>query len=1714
MSRDSLFWKSLSVLFLILAIAGWITAARRTPPTAEDAAPRTTDVAPAESAAQSAPEEVEAPAQSASEGVEAAAHRAAALTLERAFADTPAIGDPRIILDFEGWNRLQGGCEALAAHVSISPNCAFHVTPRYSHWEDDEYALVGPFLPGETYTVTLASGITNNIGHVLHQDLVRVIDIPHRPSSVRFADNGRHLAPGASSAIVRLAACNIPSVDIRARRVRDANLLFFLRSSYYGDEPSDENALDFTGGTTLTNSVETVAPLDETRSVDIDLRPFLPAGPDAYGAYWVEASYIDPRSSRTVSDQRLVVLSDIGLTVRQSESGDRAIAWATSLTTGKPLAGVRVSLYSKSNDPYASGTTAADGTVELRYTLDKGDIPFLATASLGNDLTFLPLSTGSYDVTPDEERPNNARTPGASSYEAFLFAPRGIVRPGESLPLKVLVRDLRGRLPDPFPVSLELDRPDGRTVLTRAVRLSDLGTAESEFSFDPAWPTGPYTVRAYLPGDSDHILGSLSVSVEEIVPPQIKVAFQDVPTAPANPGEEVRFHIASEYLFGAPAANLRVTASVQYQATPFKPKGWDGYLFGDETRPAKFSRTQVIKDDRLNEEGVTLASCTIPDDFTVPSAIRATLSATVRQAGGRAVTEFKSLPVSPVPFYIGLRPSIRGTILANQAASVDIALVAPDATPATNAPASLAYTLESVSRSWNWTRNNDGSWRYVIDTHTAPVTNGIVEVAAQAGVEVAAHRAATQEAQAGVEVAAHRAATLSLPTATIGEYRLRVYDPNGKSSTTYDFEVVSEDLPWAHTGTDNPMAVTLVPDRASYAPGDRVLLTVKAPFTGEGMLFLEGAGGEWRHRPVTLTNTASTVSFQVDDIDVPSIHATLVLLRPPVVEPAAHRADGTAVPIGAVRAIGSTLLSVVRPDRALDVALDVPTELLPQSPLSVSATVTTGGVPVPDAEVTFAAVDEGLCSLTRFQTPNPLAWANAPRWLPVEHYDLFGRLLPLYKAESAVETSHIGGDGDVTANYRTTPGIPNRRFRLVALWKGTVKTGPDGRASATFDVPEFTGKCRVMAVAIAPARYGSAEAFAAVRRPIDVIATFPRFLAPGDTFAATLELFNTTAATAPVTLSLMGPSQEAENTELCSTNLTLAAGASLSFALPLAAPETIGTAAYTVTATSPAGAAPPAPFYSETFPLPVRPPAPYSRTVLSGILKPGESATPDPAALTNYLPGAKLTVSASARPESHLTEALEYLVHYPYGCLEQTTSTVFPLLYLADFAATARPDLFRDSSCADFVEAGILRILANQRSGGGFSLWQNEGTVYPWGTLYATHFLLEARKAGHGVPAEALDTATDYVESLLSQTSPLSPVLRAYAAYVAILDGRASVARPWTDRLLEKRADLPRSARAYLAAALLASGRPRDAGLVLATEGIAPPADVTDHDLGDLLESPTRDLALVLSAQCDLDPEAPLARDAADALLARRSTLSRWYTTQENAMALLALGKYFRAAFGPSTNAPPSAELSLGPDHVMEMPELGSTNLPAAASATLRNTGSSPFFYTLAVTGVPREPPSKPDFSKLAVYRIFRDARTGEPISLADDNPVLTLAQGDTIAITIVLHPQVDGLDQLVVSDLLPAGLEIENPALATSADLPNWLREEKKNADWLRSRDIRDDRLVLFTGALDHTHYAHTYLARAVTPGEYVYPAIAAEAMYDPAIVGHSIPIRLVVTP
>jgi hypothetical protein len=736
--------------------------------------------------------------------------------------------------------------------------------------------------------------------------------------------------------------------------------------------------------------------------------------------------------------------------------------------------------------------------------------------------------------------------------------------------------------------------------------------------------------------------------------------------------------------------------------------------------------------------------------------------------------------------------------------------------------------------------------------------------------------------------------------------------------------------------------------------------------------------------------------------------------------------------------------------------------------------------------VVVAAVDEGILQIIDFKSPDPFAWFYRKRGLSVETLCGLSELLPGLKAKEAV-----GGDQDEAVARRHLNPIKARRVKAMVWFSGPLKAGPDGAVHFRVPTREFHGEIRLMAMAAKGRSFGAATAHVKIDDPLIVESSLPRFLAPGDHFEIPVTVFNRSGAALALTVSsgFQGP---VEGDGPRSIALKLEADGQTLVAFQARALMAAGKAEIRVGADCPLGS------FSDATELPVRPAVPLRSVALSGSLGPDQRVDLD-------VPGGYIREGLRARLNLGNTRlllylrSLDYLIGYPYGCGEQLTSKAFPLLYFKELGLATGRYAGRAGALEKDVQAAIDKLARLQTADGGFAYWEGSEESDEWLSDYVTHFLLEADRLHYAVGAKTLgaalkrlgalkvappDGARGRLDRRLDNTdvSDVAPARRPYALYLKALAGvpdrQAMRAFVDTDRKTQTL-----EARCLVSLAYSALGDRGTARALLPDAGFLWKAV---RLLGGSLDSPNREAALTLMALAQCDPQDPRV-ESLITTLGKGMADGHFGSTQDDSWAFRALGAALqakdtqtgevRAEWGEKGGALKPVN---GAARALDAPELSGHALE------LHNLSTAPLYYSLLVEGTPLKEEQGKESEGIRARRSYFD-ESGKPLNLE------AVAQGQLVVVRLEIELK-RPVDNLVIADLLPAGLEIENPRLKSRGGLDFDPGENFEPAN----ADFRDDRVLLFTGRAEG-RLTFSYACRAVTPGRFAVPGLQVEAMYDP---------------
>ncbi|MGI8906434.1 MAG: MG2 domain-containing protein [Candidatus Sumerlaeaceae bacterium] len=1621
-------------------------------------------------------------------------------------------------------------------YISISPDVAFEVTSDY-----ETLKLNGPFHPETRYTVMVKPGLLGTNGELLFREVSLSTWVPAMKGFMELKEAGGHLS-SAGRMRLRVRSTQVPVFRVKATRLYDNNLVFFANNHNGRDKYAVEQFGHSIG--TKTFSVKEPAKVSTT---EVDLHEVLGAKPE--GIYYVQVQAEQPAKDEKkdsaqaqdfedyesdeysswnspYKDGEVIIVSNLGITGKRA--GNEATVWVTALDSAKPVADAKVRAYSSANQQIGEAQTDANGIAVIKGLGKSSEkTADIIVAESGADVCYLDLSktlegASETDDPDDTERNDALRDYLRKGYEAFVSPERGVYRPGELVHLLGHVRGKDSAVPAAFPLELQIERPDGRKWDPLPVTASSSGTLVTELRIPEFAPTGLYTANIQLGGtaerslrkkdrehrgmddeeeadDEPELLGKTEFRVEDYLPNRLKVeaTAADVRFSRAIP---LSVSIHAQEMFGQPAAGRAVTGTALFRTESFSPTGYAGFTFGD--LDSKYEPLERKLDEQTTDQnGGATITVELPKRLPA-SALRAEVQVTVKDIGGRSVTSLVERKVDPVEYYVGAKSSAETFAQTGKVAEFELIAVRPDGTAVETAE--LTGTISRV-RYNSILKRDDGSYRYVTKRELETV----------------------REFTATLR---DRTTSVTWTPSEPGSYLLRVASTATGSLTALPFHVSSPnwgEQPWS---MEKPEQLELVLDKKSYAPGDKARLLIKSPFAGTLLLTTE-QDNVLTSQVITMAHNTHEIELPVDAAMAPNFYCVASVVR-------AVKPEEKWLPH---RAFGSANVRLSSDHRRIAIDVNQPEETRPQQPLTVSVSAKDANTSQPiAAELVVWAVDEGILSLTDFETPDPLDFFTAARRLLVTTADFFAELMPEI-TERAGEKSAVGGDE--AAGRKLSP-IHTERVKPTVIWKGIVKTDDQGSATVTLDVPQFMGQLRVIAVAAADQRMGSGDSNVYVRNPLMIKESLPRFLAPGDDVTIPFVLYNNTDTPQPVQFTVLtsGPLSLSTNWTGAATDSkaasrqteAIAARGMLTLPVRMRVADSVGPAEVHFAGTMGAES------YADTVRLPVRPAMPF--TSQSGVetVNAGESK-PLTFPQTQFVAGTSTgTLVVSSMPTVHLASAIKYLYYYKYGCLEQTVSSGFPLLFVPELA-----DLITSGEANRYVVESkvqwcVDRLLSMQLSNGGFVMWQGQRDPWDWGTIYAVHFLVEAKKAGYDVSETALDEALDYLRanmgSFSDDTSLDTMTERCYAAYVVAAAGKRNLERQ--EALFEARARLTPTARALLASSFAMAGNAAEARTLMA-EPVTFQTTETRRQTGGILSSPARELALLLSAALDTNSGAAEVPQLVDRLQKLRGRDGHWGTTQDNAFAIWALGKYTKKISGTPQDFTGSIRGAARSFDFQSSESLHVSMEDVTNAAVVEVSGQGRAYLAWTVEGVPTKLDTTSVSRGISVERIFLDRKNRR---LDPRN----LQQGQLVVVEVKLQ-SARSLKNVVIEDLLPAGLEIENANLATSEQIsgdssehtaddsdegaaadeenePSDAEADNEPSDTqgagglnIQRTDARDDRMLAFVdldGSGSAIKGTFRYAARAVSQGTFVLPPVQASCMYDPEIQARSGAGTVVVLP
>ncbi len=1547
--------------------------------------------------------------------------------------------------------------------------------------KDNEIRVYPPVRQVGSKTLKLEAGVRNILDYKLKDGSSMEVAFEQLNPAVRFTGKGSIL-PSTDGLVLPFEAVNLKTVDVEIIKIFEKNVIQFFQVN------------EFDGGAELRRvgkpALRKVVSLDNTGVTDLgkwnrftlDLSKMLQTEPGAiyqvrigfkrsYLAYVCEGgeetgtaneiafvgtedwdqqgedefsnwdSYEDYyygedydweqrdnpchssyyTSNRTI--KKNILASDLGLLAKRGGDGNTVI-FVNDLKSTQPASGVILELYDYQQQLIGTGSSGTDG----KAVIATKETPFLLLAKTGSQRGYLKLADGeSLSISNFDVQGESV----SKGLKGLLYGERGVWRPGDSLFLTFILEDKLKLLPASHPVVFELQNPQGQ-ITNRIVRSSGehgFYTFATRTSQDA--PTGNWTARVKVGGTNFSQL----VKIETVKPNRLKINLDfgvDKLTAGNN---NVSGDLQVNWLHGAPGRNLKATFEVLLTKAETKFQRYADFTFDDPSREFSSEATTVFE-GFTDDNGHATVNATLETAGDSPGMLNAIFRGKAFEESGNFSIDRFSIPYYPYQSFTGIRlppgDKARGMLITDTTHTVDIVTVDAGGNPVSRNNIEMSiYEVE-----WRWWWDSQGE-----DANFMSASNSRLVVKGNAS---------TANGKGSWK--------FKIKYPEWGRYFVKAYDPVSGHSTG---KIVYIDWPgWAGRSRNANQGATMLSfnsDKPTYSIGEKATVNIPGSDIGRALVSIENGSRVIQTYWVETKKGDTPFSFDITREMTPNVFVNITLIQP-------HAQTVNDLP---TRLYGVIPLKVEDPETHLEPMISMADVLEPGREVVIKVSEKSKR----NMTYTVALVDEGLLDLTRFKTPDPWNRFYAREALGVRTWDLYDAVIGAYG--SRIERLlAIGGDAELAASKEDDAKA--NRFKPVVKFLGPFTLG-GGTAEHRFIMPQYIGSVKTMIVAGYQGAYGKAEKATPVRKPLMVLATLPRVLGPEEKVRLPVTLFTMekNIKNVKVDVKSSGLLQTATTTQTVTMT-----GADMTIDFDLVVKSGIGTGKIEVTASSGSYTA------TDVIEIDIRNPNPPVSKVQESLLDAGK--TFNASVTTVGMPGTNSAVlEVSSIPPINLGQRMRYLLQYPYGCIEQTTSTVLPQLFLDQVKVLTEGE---KAAIQNNVKAAIERLKLFITRDGGFAYWPGHEDSDSWASTYAGHFLIEAEAKGYLIPADMLKRWKRYQrkkaqEWRMNQEAQSSELIQAYRLYSLALAADPELGA--MNRLREQRG-LESTASWMLAAAYTKAGQPEAGKKII--EGL-PTALKPYLQMSYTYGSDLRDKAIILETLLMLNERTKafeLMKDISGAL----SNSSRWMTTQEVAWCLKAVGTFAGAEkrgslmFNYSYNG---KDVEAKTDLAIAQVELPVDGVKSN-SLKIVSQSKGTLFVRIILEGTPARGNEDEEENSLKLDVVYSDTDGGSV------DPA-KLEQGKEFVATVTItNPGLRGqYKNMALNHIFPSGWEINNLRLDEA--------EDRLKGDVPTYQDIRDDRVYSYFDLAPGQRKTFKVLLTASYAGTYYLPAVTCEAMYNHSI-------------
>lgn len=1526
----------------------------------------------------------------------------------------------------------------------------------------------------------IIKSIKNSAGYALKDDYTVNVEMSQIKPEVKLAANSGAVIPNSQGLIVPFEAVGLKAVDVTILQIFENNVLQYLQSNRLGNQSNLNRVGRPVARKTINLAESGVTNLQKWNRYTLDLAEmfkiqsgsiyqiqlsfrkgqslyFCPnddqdkelassneadwdlleesSNWDNYENYYYNNYNWEDRKNpckvafyyQQQKVKKVVFASDLGLIAKRGDRGDLKV-FITNMIDTKPIADASLAIYDFQQQVIGSGLTNSNGeaTISLKRK------PYFLFAKSGDQFGYLKIDDGS---SLSLSNFNVAGSKIQKGMKGFIYGERGVWRPGDDIHLTFILEDKTKSLPESYPVIIELRNPQGQVVEKKVNTESLNNTFYFALSTDEQAPTGNWKAVVKAGGATF----SKRLKIESVKANRLKIDLDFGKEKLSALDDRVSGELNVKWLHGAKAKNLRAEFELLVVPTKTKFEKYPNHSFDDNSKEF-YVENDIIFDGKLNSEGYANVNFQLETDINSPGALSAIFKGKVYEEGGEFSIDKFSIPYYPYKSFVGLNTpegDRRGMLLTDQDHAVNIVSVDANGKPVNRSK--VKVELFKLNWRWWWDNSSDNLSSYVGRSHRSPIQKGYINTSNGRGEW-----------------------KLNVKYPDWGRYYVKVTDPISGHSAG---KIIYMDWPgWAGKGKKEMGGANMLDftvEKEEYKVGEKVKLSIPSSVGSRVLISLESGKEILQTFWVETKDESTSVEFECTADMAPNIYANVTLIQP-------HSQTANDLPI---RMYGIQSISVTDPATQLEPMLNMPAEIRPEQNFKIEVSEKNDN----PMTYTIAMVDEGLLDLTRFGTPSPWETFYAREALGIKTWDIYDDVIGAYGG--AIERLlAVGGDGDLKA----PDGKKANRFKPVVSFLGPFYLESGESTTHEIKMPQYIGSVRTMIVASNEGAYGSSDVTTPVKQPLMVLATLPRVAGPGEDLKLPITIFTTDNGIKTVDIEVKAEGKLKVIGDAKQKVSFTEQGESVIY-FKMKAAESLGYGKVSVNATAGSLKA------KYDIELNVRASNPMFTDVQDKLITSGESWDVSYEPLGMFGTNSAL-IEVSSLPPLNLEQRLQYLIRYPHGCIEQTTSSVFAQLYLDELISL---DDERKLQIEKNINAAIERLKLFQTASGGFAYWPGQSDANDWGTNYAGHFLLEARKKGFAVSEGLINSLIVFQSKKANNWSRIdkysAELNQAYRLYMMALAGEPMLGAM---NRLKAQTELTHVAKWKLALAYATAGYKDIANELI--QGLS--KDVVSYKGSHrTYGSKNRDKAIILETLARLDK----VEDAYDILVQISEEMGnkdKWMSTQTTAYCLIGIATYSQGnQKSPDLNFSANIGSTVASyEKGKYVTQLAIEEADKKAPINLKNNGDTPIYTRLVRNGIPLEG-NEVERSKNISMKINYKDLDGNILNVS------SIEQGtDFIAEVMIHNPGTKGnYNEIALTQIFPSGWEILNTRLDNTSQ---YYKQEKPEYT-----DIRDDRVLMYFDIKANERKTFVVRLNASYQGKYYLPSISLEAMYDNSIYANS---------